>query len=90
MENELVQLVLSYLVESRLILIPFLMIIGYVIKNTSLVRDELIPVILIVLGIASSVSMGGLNIDEIIQGTLSSGGAILFHETVKEIKKIKK
>lgn len=90
METELVQLVLSHLVESRLILIPFLMVIGYVIKNTNLVRDELIPVILIVLGVVSSVAMGGFSVDNVIQGVLASGGAILFHETVKEIRKIQK
>lgn len=87
--TELVKLILEYVVDTFLILIPFLIIIGFVVKNTKRVSDELIPIILIILGIAGAIGLNGFGIDSIIQGVLVAGGAVLSNETIKQMMKLK-
>lgn len=74
---------LNYITDNRLILIPVLYIIGYIVKNTNLIRNKYIPLILLASGIALSVAMSGNTIvDNIIQGILVTGATVLSDQIV--------
>ena len=74
---------LNYITDNRLILIPVLYIIGYIIKNTKLIKNKYIPLILLATGISLSVAMGGNEIvDNIIQGILVTGTTVLSDQIV--------
>lgn len=74
---------LNYITDNRLILIPVLYIIGYIIKNTKLIKNKYIPLMLLATGISLSVAMGGNTIvDNIIQGILVTGATVLSDQIV--------
>ncbi len=74
---------LNYITDNRLILIPVLYIIGYIVKNTNLIKNKYIPLILLASGIALSVAMSGNTIvDNIIQGILVTGATVLSDQIV--------
>lgn len=76
----------EYIVQQALIVIPVLLILGKIIKETPQVKDWLIPYILLGLGIVASVALMGFNADAIIQGILVSGAAVFGHELFKQAK----
>ncbi len=79
---------LNYIMESKLILVPALYILGYIIKNTSLISNKFIPVILLVVGIILSVLMGGDTImNNIVQGILVAGATVMTDQMVKQSAK---
>ena len=79
---------LNYIMESKLILVPALYILGYIIKNTSLISNTFIPVILLVVGIILSVLMGGDTImNNIVQGILVAGATVMTDQMVKQSAK---
>ena len=74
---------LNYVTDNRLILIPVLYIIGYIIKNTNLIKNKYIPLILLGVGIILSIAMGGnIIIDNIIQGILVTGATVLSDQII--------
>lgn len=75
---------INYVMENRLILIPVLYILGYIIKNTSLIKNKYIPLILLVVGVILSVMMGGHIIDNIIQGILVTGVTVMTDQMIKQ------
>ncbi len=80
--------ILSYIMDNKLILIPVLYIVGYIIKNTALIKNKFIPLILLGLGMLLSVLMGGDTIvNNIIQGILVAGATVLTNEVVVQSKK---
>ena len=80
--------ILSYIMDNKLILIPVLYIVGYIIKNTALIKNKFIPLILLGLGMLLSVLMGGDTIvNNIIQGILVAGATVLTNEVVVKKKK---
>lgn len=85
----LVQLASTYLKESMLILIPVLIFIGWVIKNSLLIKDELIPPILVVLGIIGSVSLEGFSTHSVIQGFLVALASVGSNQLKRQLIKIK-
>ena len=82
-----IETLIKLITEDKLILIPVLFFVGYVIKHTLLIADRFIPIILIILGIAFSVAMSGINIDSVIQGVLVSGASVLANEVKKQAKR---
>ena len=79
---------LSYIMENKLILIPVLYIIGYIIKNTSLIKNKYIPLILLGIGIILSVFMGGDTIvNNIVQGVLVTGATVMTNQIIKQAGK---
>lgn len=74
------ELLNEYIVQQALIVIPVLLILGKIIKETPSVKDWLIPYILLGLGIVASVALMGFNADAIIQGILVSGAAVFGHQ----------
>lgn len=82
--------ILEFVVKEGIVMIPVLMIVGSIIKNTGLIQNELIPVIL--LGISILITpwfLGGFNAANIIQSVLVVGGAVLTNQTYKQIGYLK-
>jgi len=76
----------KFITEQALILIPVLYILGLVLKNSS-VKDKLIPIILLGIGVISSVALLGLNIQAVIQGVLVAGTAVFTNQLIKQTSK---
>lgn len=74
----------EYIIEQALIVIPVLLILGKIIKETPNAKDWLIPYILLVLGVIFTVALLGFNIDAVIQGVLVSGAAVFGNELIKQ------
>lgn len=79
--------ILSYIMENALVLIPVLVIIGEIIKNIEKIPDKWIPLILLPLGIAGALALGGLSVDSVIQGILVTGAAVYGNQIVKQLGK---
>ncbi len=82
--------ILEYIVQEGIVLIPFLMIVAYIIKNTGWIQNELIPLIL--LGVSVLITpwlLGGFTAANIIQSVLVVGGAVLANQTYKQIGYLK-
>ena len=79
--------ILSYIMENALVLIPVLVIIGEILKNIEKIPDKWIPLILLPLGIAGALALGGLSVDSAIQGILVTGAAVYGNQIVKQLKK---
>lgn len=78
----------SLIIENRLILIPALIIIGWVCKQIKVIPDKFIPLILLGLGILFSLLMEwGFSITAVIQGILVAGAAVLGNQIPKQLKK---
>lgn len=75
---------INFITENALILIPFLYVIGAIMKGTSRVSDELIPVILLPIGIVSSVALTGLSMESVIQGVLITGATVYTNQLIKQ------
>ena len=79
--------ILNYIVDSALILIPVLYIIGTFLKGLEIINDKYIPLILMAFSIAFSIAILGLNVDSVIQGILIAGATVLSNQLVKQSKK---
>ena len=77
----------TYIIEKCLILVPALLVLGSILKGTEKVKDKYIPLILLPLGIAGSVAIGGINVDSIIQGILVTGAAVYCNQLFVQGKK---
>lgn len=76
----------EYIVEQALIVIPVLLILGKIIKETPRMKDWLIPYLLLIVGVAITLAMLGFNVDAVIQGVLVSGAAVFGNELIKQAK----
>ena len=79
------EMFLNYIVEDGLILIPVLYIIGEIIKQTLIIKDKWIPLILLFFGVLFSVLL--LNdpmINNIIQGILITGATVYINQVKKQ------
>ena len=74
----------QYLIDKALILIPVLMILGAILKNTPKLPNWIIPYIMLVLGILGGIGLIGFNAQGIIQGILVAGSAVFAHQLVKQ------
>jgi phage holin len=80
--------ILPLIIENRLILIPALIIIGWVCKHIQIIPDKFIPLILLALGIIFSLLMEWkFTVSAVIQGVLPAGAAVLGHQIPKQLKK---
>lgn len=79
---------LNYIVGNKLILIPVLYIIGYIIKNIKIIRNKFIPLFLLVIGIILSVLMGGDTIiNNVVQGILVTGATVMTDQMIRQTSK---
>ena len=79
--------IVSYIVENSLILVPCLLVLGSILKGTEKIKDKYIPVILLPLGIAGAMAIGGFTVDSIIQGILVTGAAVYCNQLFVQGKK---
>ena len=73
--------------DNALILIPALIVIGAIIKQVEAIPNKWIPLILLPLGIAGALALGGLSADSVIQGILVTGAAVYGNQLVKQLGK---
>lgn len=76
----------KFITEQALILIPVLYILGLVLKNSN-IKDKLIPIVLLVIGVISSIALLGVNIQAVIQGVLVAGTAVFTNQLIKQTTK---
>ena len=79
--------ILNYILDNALVLIPVLVIIGGILKNIEKIPDKWIPLILLPIGIAGALALGGLSVDSVIQGILVTGAAVYGNQIVKQLGK---
>ena len=79
--------IIGYIMDNALILIPALIVIGAIIKQIEAIPNKWIPLILLPLGIAGALALGGLSADSVIQGILVTGAAVYGNQLVKQLGK---
>ena len=79
--------IVSYIIEKCLILVPALLVLGSILKGTEKIKDKYIPVILLPIGIAGAIALGGFTVDSIIQGILVTGAAVYCNQLFVQGKK---
>lgn len=77
----------DFIVEQALILIPVLYIIGVFLKQSNAVKDEIIPLVLLSLGILCSNLLLGFGMQSTIQGVLVTGATVLTNQVFKQADK---
>lgn len=73
----------EHIVESALVVIPALWVIGKCLKKSH-VAGWLIPWVLLILGITGTVSLIGATAEAVIQGVLVTGAAVFGHQLLKQ------
>lgn len=76
----------EFLLDEALIIIPVLLILGKIIKETPKIKDWTIPYILLATGILLSVFIIGHSVDAVIQGILVTGASVFGHQLYKQTK----
>lgn len=83
------EMILGFIIEGGLIMIPTLWFVGLIIRNTKKIENHYIPFILIVLSIGlTPLLIGGYNAENIVQAILVTAGAVLTNEVIKQGKEI--
>lgn len=80
---------INFIPEQLFSLIAALYVLGMLFKSSRHISDELIPFMLLSIGVVASVSLVGFNTEGIIQGILCTGMAIGINQTVKQAGKIR-
>ena len=77
--------IIGYIVDNALILIPALIVVGAIIKQVEAIPNKWIPLILLPLGIAGALALGGLSTDSVIQGILVTGASVYGNQLVTQL-----
>lgn len=80
------EMLTEYIVDKALIVIPVLLILGKIFKETPKIKRWLIPYMLLVIGIAFSIGLIGFSVNAIIQGVLVSGAAVFGHQLYRQVR----
>lgn len=75
----------KYLAENMLPLVPFLYIIGMILKDTERIKDKYIPLILLPVSVLFSLLITGLSPDGVIQGVLATGVTVYGNQVIKQL-----
>ncbi|GEL77115.1 phage holin family protein [Tenuibacillus multivorans] len=75
---------MDFIIEEALILIPVLMILGRIIKTSSIIPNRFIPLSLLVISIILSGIMLGFSFDTFIQSILVAGASVFGHQLYKQ------
>ncbi len=81
---EILEILITYIIKDAKILIPALLVLGWILKNTPKVEDWLIPWILLIVGIIFALMIMGFTANALIQGILVVGAAVLIHQLYKQ------
>ena len=82
----------NIIIQNKLIIVPDLIILGYVIKKLKKIPDKYIPLILLIFGVLlsifteSSFTLPSI-VESIIQGVLVTGAAVLGNQIPKQLNK---
>ena len=79
--------ILSYIMDNALILIPVLLVLGQIVKGIQKIPDKWIPIILLPIGVAGALALGGVSVDSAVQGVLVTGAAVYGNQIVKQVMK---
>lgn len=80
----MMDLLREFLIDDALIVIPVLLILGVIFKNTPKIKDWLIPYVLLILGVAFAIALIGYNVDAVLQGVLVAGAAVFSNQLYKQ------
>lgn len=87
----IIEYLIGFIRMEYVIIIPTLMGIGIAIKNTKKIRDEYIPITLMLIGIGFGVALGSLTseplVHSVMQGIISSWATSWGYETFKQLEK---
>lgn len=86
MEAELYEFIAQYIKPEMLIIIPVLLFLGWMMKQTPHVPDWLIPYFNTIFGIIGGIAITSSLIDGFIQGILASAMAVLGFNLYKQWK----
>ena len=75
----------KYLAENMLPLVPFLYVVGMILKDTEIIKDKYIPLILLPVGVLFSLLISGLSPDGVIQGVLATGVTVYGNQFIKQL-----
>lgn len=78
---------ISLIPESLMLVVVATNIMGSLLKQTNLIKDNIIPILLLIFAVVSSVLLNGLNATVIMQGIICWGLAVGVHQTVHQIHK---
>ena len=66
-------------------LVPFLYVLGMVLKDTEKIKDKYIPLILLPISVLFSLLITGLSTDGVIQGVLATGVTVYGTQVIKQL-----
>ena len=75
----------DFIFEQGLIIVPVLIILGKIIKNTKFIKDKYIPIILLAAGILAAMGILGVSVSSTVQGVLLTGTAVFGNQLVKQL-----
>jgi hypothetical protein len=76
--------IMKYIVEEALILIPVLLILGTILKETKGIPNWTIPWILLIFGSVASMFLISWTVQAVLQGILVTGAAVYVHQLTKQ------
>lgn len=79
---------LVYITESALVVIPVLLIIGVMFKDSKRIKDKYIPILLLVVGVLLTIGLRrNMGADTIVQGVLVTAASVYLNQIVKQLRK---
>jgi hypothetical protein len=86
LNNEIYLYLSQYIDVGMAVIVPILIFVGFLLKNTPNVQNWIIPYILIGLGVVAGIAIVGSVVNGIIQGFLVAAVAVLAHQLYKQWK----
>lgn len=77
----------QYIVKDAFILVPVLVVLGKIIKDTPYIKNWCIPYVLLLIGELLSITIMGFTSKAIIQGILVTGVSVFSYESFKQLTK---
>lgn len=74
----------NFIQEKLLIIVLVLYVIGAMLKGISIIKDNWIPFILLIISIYFCIAINGFNVESIIQGILITGATVLTNQMIKQ------
>lgn len=81
------EIIRNYGFGDALLMIPALLLMGFILKELLIIPDKWIPLLLLPLGIAGALAMIGFSGEAIVQGILVTGAAVYIHQVYKQLLK---
>ena len=79
---------LVYITKNALVVIPILLIIGVMFKDSKRFKDKYIPIILLVVGVLLTIGLRrNISADTIVQGVLVTAASVYLNQIVKQLRK---